>query len=343
MNFIGSHITSIDQFTRADVERLCAVALRMEPYATRQKTTQVLRGAVLANLFFEPSTRTRISFHAAFSRLGGSVCDTTGFQFSSMAKGESLYDTARVIAGYADVIVIRHPVEGSVREFAEAVHVPVINGGDGPGEHPTQALLDLYTIQKEFASATLETIDELKIAMAGDLKHGRTVHSLTKLLSLFKNVTFVFASPPELRMPGEIVEQIRKRGHTVQETDDLGKAVQDVKVVYMTRIQQERFASEEEANKFRGTFCINQKFYEKHCVPGTILMHPLPRDSRPGANELNNDLNPNPKLAVFRQADNGIPIRMALFALVLGVEEKIEASDDTVSWHVPRTFGRYNN
>jgi aspartate carbamoyltransferase catalytic subunit len=342
MNFKGAHILSTEQFVRSDIDQLFAIAREMEIYAQRKKSTRVLEGAVLANLFFEPSTRTRISFHAAFSRLGGSVCDTTGFQFSSMAKGESLYDTARVIAGYADIIVIRHPVEGSVKEFAEAIHVPVINGGDGPGEHPTQALLDLYTIHKEFGGA-LDRVDGVKIAMVGDLKHGRTVHSLAKLLSLFKDVTFVFGAPTELQMPEAVQELARKRGHKIVVTDNMAEAVADVQVVYMTRIQQERFTSEEEANKFRGTFTLNQKFYKKHCQPGTILMHPLPRDSRSEANELDNDLNPSPQLAIFRQADNGIPIRMALFALVLGVDDLVHKTAGDNVFFVPKEIGRFNN
>ena len=200
-NYIGKHIVSVDQFDRATIAELFAVARRMEPFARRKQVTRVLEGAVLGNLFFEPSTRTRISFNTAFARLGGSVCDTTGFQFSSMAKGESLYDTARVLSGYCDALVMRHPVEGSLAEFSAATQVPVISGGDGAGEHPSQALLDLYTIFKEFGR---DAADGLKIAMVGDLKYGRTVHSLAKLLSLYQGVEFHFVSPKELAMPARV-------------------------------------------------------------------------------------------------------------------------------------------
>jgi len=338
MEFKGSHILSVDQLARADIGTIFAAAARMEPFAQRRKVTRVLEGAVLGSLFFEPSTRTRVSFVASFNRLGGSVSATTGFQFSSMVKGESVYDTSRVMAGYADVLVMRHPVEGAVQEFADASHVPVINGGDGPGEHPTQALLDLYTIQKE-TGRDLSALDGLRIAMVGDLRYGRTVHSLTKLLSLFDDVTVVLVAPQELQMPEAITTKVRAKGVTVQETEDLGAGIADVDVVYVTRIQQERFTSPEDADKYRGLYSINRPMYEKYCKPGTVLMHPLPRDSRPGANELDADLNGHPQLAIFRQTDNGIPIRMALFALVLGVADRVEEDSRDVRWYVPRRLG----
>jgi aspartate carbamoyltransferase catalytic subunit len=338
MDFRGSHILSVDQFAREDIATIFTTAARMEPFAQRRRVTRVLEGAVLGNLFFEPSTRTRVSFVAAFNRLGGSVSATTGFQFSSMVKGESVYDAGRVMAGYADVLVMRHPVEGSVQEFAGASHVPVINGGDGPGEHPTQALLDLYTIQQE-TGRDLSALDGLRIAMVGDLRYGRTVHSLTKLLSLFRGVTFVFIAPGELQMPEAIATRVRNMGLEVHETEDLEAGIADVDVVYATRIQQERFTTPEDADKYRGLYSINRAVYEKHCRPGTVLMHPLPRDSRPGANELDADLNGHPALAIFRQTDNGIPIRMALFALVLGVEDRVEEGATDVRWYVPRRLG----
>src|SRR5689334_22808460 len=182
-------LLSVDVFDRELVEDFMRVAESMEPIARRHKVTRVLEGAVLGNLFFEPSTRTRVSFGAAFCRLGGSVCDTTGFTFSSMAKGESIADTSRVISGYVDAIVVRHPEQGSVAQFAAATHLPVVNGGDGPGEHPTQALLDLYTLQREF-SRLGKRVDGAHVALVGDLKYGRTVHSLMKLLALYKGVRF---------------------------------------------------------------------------------------------------------------------------------------------------------
>ena len=214
----------------------------MLPIARRQKVTRVLEGAVLANLFFEASTRTRVSFGAAFCRLGGSVCDTTGFTFSSMAKGESIHDTSRVIAGYADAIVVRHPEQGAVAEFARATNVPVVNGGDGPGEHPTQALLDLYTIQREF-SRLGKRVDGAHIALVGDLKYGRTVHSLIKLLSLYKGVRFTLIAPPSLEMPAAIVDRVSRNGNVVEVRDSL-QGLADADIVYATRIQKERFAEE---------------------------------------------------------------------------------------------------
>lgn len=339
MTLKGSHIISVDQFTHSDLELIFSVTREMEIYAHRKKTTKVLEGALLGNLFFEPSTRTRISFDAAFSRLGGNVCDTTeGFKFSSMAKGESLYDTSRVVSGYVDVIVIRHPIEGSVKTFAEATNIPVINGGDGPGEHPTQALLDLYTIQKEL-DKNLVQLKGLKIAMVGDLKYGRTVHSLTKLLCLLEDINFVFVSPPELKMPTGILATVKANQNSVFETNKLVEGITNVDVVYMTRVQQERFTTAEEARKYAGLFSINHHIYNTYCKPGTILMHPLPRDSQPGANELDADLNQNPKLAIFRQADNGIPVRMALFAILLGVENEVHKTARNVQWFVPSMIG----
>jgi len=182
MQFTGAHILSISQFAQQDVEELFKVADAMEPYARREKRTRVLDGAILSNLFFEPSTRTRVSFGCAFNLLGGHVRETSDIKTSSISKGESLYDTARVISGYSDVIAMRHPVAGSVEEFSRASRVPVLNAGDGPAEHPSQALLDLYTIRKELGIKG--PVENLRIAMVGDLKHGRTVHSLGKLLSL---------------------------------------------------------------------------------------------------------------------------------------------------------------
>lgn len=334
MLYKGSHILSIDQFKLNDLRTLFEVTRRMEPYASRRKTTRVLEGAILGNLFFEPSTRSRISFGAAFNRLGGNVRDTTGFQFSSMAKGESLHDTSRVVSGYVDIIVMRHPTIGSVREFASATNIPVINGGDGAGEHPTQALLDLYTIVKELRR-DLQQLSGLKIAMVGDLKHGRTVHSLIKLLSLLDSVQFTLIAPQELQLPGDLIHEAKERGHIVRMTSDLHDGISDVEVIYTTRIQQERFTSEAEAEKYRGSYSITSALYERSCRPGTVLMHPLPRDSRIGAMELHDDLNSNPQLAIFRQTDNGIPVRMALFALLLGVENRVEDTARDVRWYVP--------
>jgi aspartate carbamoyltransferase catalytic subunit len=337
VQFAGSHILSVQQFERADVERIFSVADRMAPYAHRRRVTNVLDGAILGAMFFEPSTRTRVSFGSAFNLLGGEVRETTGIENSAIAKGESLYDTARVLSGYSDVIAMRHPAEGSVAEFAAASRVPVINGGDGSNEHPSQALLDLYTIQSELAGRG-RGIDRLRIAMVGDLRFGRTVHSLCKLLCLFSELQVVLVSPEELRMPGAIVEDLRSAGHQVLESEVLEESIAHVDIVYSTRIQEERFASQAEADLYRGRFRLNQSVYTRHCEPNTVIMHPLPRDSRDNARELDDDLNDNPNLAIFRQTDNGVLVRMALFALILDVVEQVDAHSRDVNWFTERRF-----
>jgi aspartate carbamoyltransferase catalytic subunit len=331
MEFKGNHVLSVNQFDRDSIQRVFDVADRMAPYAMREKRTTVLDGAILGNLFFEPSTRTRVSFGTAFNLLGGEVRETTGMSNSALAKGESLYDTARVLSGYSDVIAMRHPDAGSVAEFSQGSRIPVINGGDGPNEHPTQALLDLYTIEKE-RKYHGGSIDGLHIAMIGDLKYGRTVHSLSKLLSLFKNVKFTLISPKELAMPDEILSKIENAGHSIHVTEQFEGSV-DADICYQTRIQEERFPSQDEANKYRGKFRLNQMIYTKHFQSKTVIMHPLPRDSRSDANELDNDLNKNPNLAIFRQTDNGVLVRMALFALTLGVDDIVSKFDRTVNWY----------
>jgi len=329
-SFTGQHILSVNQFNRDAVETVFAIADEMRPYANREKRTQVLDGAILGNLFFEASTRTRVSFGTAFNLLGGSVRETTGISSSALAKGESLYDTARVLSGYSDIIAMRHPDSGSVAEFAQGSRVPVINGGDGANEHPTQALLDLYTIAKERASQG-EGIDNLHIAMIGDLKFGRTVHSLAKMLSLFKGVKFTLISPNELSMPSAVCDTIVNSGHELVITEQL-EGIVEADICYQTRIQEERFPSQDEANKYRGKFRLNQHIYTKHFQSKTVIMHPLPRDSRSQANELDNDLNMNPNLAIFRQTDNGVLVRMALFALSLGVADVVRNFEQSVHW-----------
>lgn len=336
MQLLGAHILSVNQFERGDIEGVFTVADAMAPYAARQKVTRVLEGAILGNMFFEPSTRTRVSFGCAFNLLGGNVRETTGFQSSAIAKGESLYDTARVLSGYSDVICMRHPEPGSVAEFAEASRVPVINGGDGANEHPSQALLDLYTIRKELAHKG-RTLDGLRIAMIGDLKHGRTVHSLSTLLALYRNVQVTLIAPDELAMPEKYVEALRQAGHRVTISSELSSSIGEADIVYSTRIQEERFTSKEEADTYRGRFRLNQAIYTKYCEPNTVIMHPLPRDSRADANELDNDLNQNPNLAIFRQADNGVLVRMALFALMLGVEKTVDDYAKPVNWYHRRS------
>ncbi|MGV8920171.1 MAG: aspartate carbamoyltransferase [Pseudomonas sp.] len=335
---LAHHLLSVDGYTRDSVEALLRVADIMQPIARRQKTTRVLEGAVLANLFFEASTRTRLSFSSAFARLGGSVCDTTGFTFSSMAKGESIADTSRVISGYADAIVVRHPELGAVAEFARATHVPVINAGDGPGEHPSQALLDLYTIQREFSRVD-KLIDGAHIVFVGDLKYGRTVHSLSKLLALYRNLRFTLISPQSLMLPQHLVESLAQKGHHIEQTHDLQSGLKGADVVYATRIQKERFAQEETLEAYSADFQVNQALINATCAAHTLIMHPLPRDSRPGANDLSIDLNHDPRLAIFKQTDNGIAVRMAIFATLLGVEDQVQYSLREVGWRVPVYLG----
>ena len=331
MEFLGSNILSIDQFNRKDIDLIFKTADSLFPFASRQKITRVLQGAILSNMFFEPSTRTRISFGSAFNMLGGEVRETTEIEATSLAKGESLYDTSRVLSGYSDVIVMRHPLAGSVAEFAEASRVPVINGGDGDNEHPSQALLDLFTIKKELASHNKE-IDTARIALIGDLKFGRAAHSLCKILMLYTNISIKLVSPDKLKLPDFLISEFEKKNISILETQDIKEGIADVDIIYMTRIQEERFDNVSEANKYKGLMSLNQEIYTKNCEPNTVIMHPLPRDSRKDANELDDDLNQNPNLAIYRQTDNGLLIRMALFCLILGVADKIESSASSVSW-----------
>jgi aspartate carbamoyltransferase catalytic subunit len=337
VKFAGHHILGINQFERADVDRVFEVADRMRPYARRERKTTVLDGAILGSMFFEPSTRTRISFGSAFNLLGGHVRETTGFESTAIAKGESLYDTARVLSGYSDVIVMRHPTSGSVSEFAAASRVPVINGGDGANEHPSQALLDLFTIRSELAQRQ-RGLDGLRIAMVGDLRFGRTVHSLSRLLTRFTDVCVSLVSPAELKMPGELVEEMRSSGIEVTETEQLEVGIANVDIVYSTRIQEERFESQADADLYRGRFRLNQSIYTALCEPNTVIMHPLPRDSREGAQELDEDLNNDPNLAIFRQSDNGVLVRMALFALILDVADQVDDYARPVNWSTERRF-----
>lgn len=333
MHFTGQHLLSVKDLNLDSIDELFAVAQNMRPFANRQKVTRVLEGAVLGNMFFEPSTRTRVSFGCAFNLLGGEVRETTGLSNSALAKGESLYDTAQVLSGYSDVIVMRHPQSHSVEEFATGSRVPVINGGDGPNEHPTQALLDLFTIKDELARCG-QTIEDLSLTLLGDLKHGRTVHSLCHLLSLYSGLKIQLVAPEALSLPTSYVDLLVNAGHQVEIGSDLEKGLSQANIIYQTRIQEERFASEEEANRYKGYFRLNKKIYSDHCLPNAVIMHPLPRDSRNNANELDNDLNKEPGLAIFRQTDNGVLVRMALFACILGVENQIAKYQRDVNWHV---------
>ena len=339
LQFVGAHILSVDQFDRGDIERTFEVADDLRPYATRTRVTRVLQGAILSNMFFEPSTRTRISFGSAFNLLGGEVRETTEVKSSSLAKGESLHDTARVLSGYSDVIVMRHPEAGSVAEFARASRVPVLNAGDGPNEHPSQALLDLYTIKQEMAGYG-KGIDGLRIALIGDLKYGRAVHSLCKLLGHYDNIAYHLVSPPELEIPSSIAGELTAKGHRVLSFHHLEAGIHNVDILYVTRTQEERFPNQAEADRYRGLFRLNQAVYTQHCEPNTVIMHPLPRDSRSAAQELDEDLDENPNLAIFRQTDNGVIVRMALFALVLDVAGEVHNHAQPVTWFTAKRTPR---
>lgn len=267
----------------------------------------ILDGKLLASLFFESSTRTRLSFETAMNRLGGRVITTVGFQFSSISKGETLYDTMKMIEAYADIAVIRHPVEGSSREAANTISIPVINGGDGSGQHPTQAFLDLYTIYKEKGR-----IDGTKIAFVGDLKFGRTIHSLIKLLRHF-DVELVLISPVDLAIPESYRRDMSRNGMHFVETEDVHEML-ECDVAYITRLQEERFADRAEFERLKNSYSITRSFVESS-KRQTMIMHPLPR-----VNELSVDVDDLPNAAYFRQAGYGVVVRMALLALCLRCE-----------------------
>ena len=333
----GKHqLVSVDQFTRESVEDLFRVADMMQPIARRQKISRVLEGAVLGNLFFEASTRTRVSFGSAFCRLGGSVCDTTGFTFSSMAKGESIYDTSRVMSGYVDAMVIRHPDQGSVAEFARATNIPVVNGGDGPGEHPSQALLDLYTILTEF-SRLGKLLDGAHIAMVGDLKYGRTVHSLIAAGPVQgREVLAGVAARPGDAVLHHRTGQPQRQRHRAEEFAGRGPGGRRRD---LRHARAERALRQRRERRLHARLPDQPSHHRRILRSDTIVMHPLPRDSRPGANDLSVDLNHDPRLAIFRQTDNGIPIRMAIFAVLLGVEGLVQHSMRDVTWQHPTHIG----
>jgi aspartate carbamoyltransferase len=302
----GKDILHANQFSKKDIEAVMKVASEFEKELKKKGVIPLMKGKLLATLFFEPSTRTRLSFEAAMQRLGGGVIALGPVEGSSVSKGESLADTCRTVAQYTDVIAIRHPKTGSAKEAADAVDIPVINGGDGTGQHPTQALLDVYTIQKE-----MKTVKNLTVAMVGDLKYGRTVHTLVELLTLF-NCKFYFVSPGALRMPEEITSHVRQQGASVEETEDLRKAALESDVIYMTRIQKERFQDLAEYEKVKGSYIIDAAFL-KNLGKDVTILHPLPR-----VNEINPDVDSYPGAAYFRQMRNGVFIRMALLAMVMG-------------------------
>ncbi|WP_025185079.1 aspartate carbamoyltransferase [Leptospira interrogans] len=305
MYYNHKNVLDTEQFSKPDLDFLIGKIRVMERLVEQNKAFGILTGKLLASLFFEASTRTRLSFEAAMERLGGRVISTVGFQFSSISKGETLYDTMKMVEAYADIAVIRHPVEGSSRIAAGAVKIPVINAGDGAGQHPTQAILDLYTIISEKG-----TLDGLTVAFIGDLKYGRTIHSLINLLRHYK-VRLFLISPPELALPESYKKALQGYFLTLEETTDI-KAVWDCDVAYVTRIQEERFPDHKEYERLKDLFKINKELILASKKETTVL-HPLPR-----VNELSTDVDDLPNAAYFRQARYGVVSRMTLLCLSLG-------------------------
>jgi len=301
MTFKGRDIVSIRDFSKEDLLHVLEVAKEME-----EDNPQLLAGKILTTLFFEPSTRTRLSFESAMCRLGGKVIGFSDEKVSSVKKGETIWDTAKMAEQYGDVIVIRSPIEGSARLAAEATSVPVINGGDGANQHPTQTLLDLYTIQKAKGK-----IDGLKVGFLGDLKYGRTVHSLAIALSHWK-VELYFISPEALQMPDHYLKDLQEVGVTCHNTGDVFSVSNDLDVLYVTRIQQERFPDPMEYEKYKNAYRLDRSLLS-HIKEDLTIMHPLPR-----VGEINPELDETPHTIYFEQAGNGVTVRKALLALVLG-------------------------
>jgi aspartate carbamoyltransferase catalytic subunit len=302
------HIIEAQQFDLPTMTRLFEVAEEMERVVARGGITDY-QNRIMATLFYEPSTRTRFSFETAMHRLGGHVISTeNAAEFSSVAKGETLEDTIRILNGYADVIVIRHKEVGSAKRAAAVSRVPVINAGDGAGQHPTQALLDLYTIRKDIGA-----IDGLRIAMVGDLAQGRTVRSLTYLLSKFQGVKIYFVAPPLLKMKQDILDHLQERHVWWTEETELDKVLPEVDVVYQTRVQKERFGDRlADYEQCRGVYIISAESL-RLMKQKSIIMHPLPR-----LEEITMEVDADPRAAYFRQAQNGLYVRMALLTMVLG-------------------------
>jgi len=303
----GKDILSVKQFSRSDLEYIYAVAHEMRIMVERIGTFDLLKGKILANLFYEPSTRTSSSFMAAMQRLGGAVIPISEVKYSSVAKGESLPDTVRTLGCYADVIVIRHPEVGSAALAAKHARKPVINAGDGVGEHPTQALLDTFTIHEEIGR-----LDDLNVTMLGDLKYGRTVHSLARLLTQFHNIKLNYVSPDILRMPRDVMEEVEAKGIPQAEHTTLGRVLAKTDVLYVTRVQRERFEDPADYEKVKGAYVITPEVM-KPAKEKMIVMHPLPR-----VTEISMDFDDDPRAAYFRQMEYGLYVRMALLAMVLG-------------------------
>ena len=308
MEFKGLDIVSIRDLTREQIEFVLDLSEKMIPYARGEKYTKMLEGRILANLFFEPSTRTRMSFETAMARLGGRTLEMSHPSMMSIAKGETLADTIRMVESYSDAIVLRHPHEGAARLAAKFSRSPVINAGDGAGQHPTQTLLDLFTIRRD-----KKHIEGIKVALVGDLKYGRTAHSLAEALTMFgAEVTFV--APASLQMPRETVKQVEKLGGKPKLTSKLEEVIKDIDVLYVTRIQRERFPDPNEYLKVAGSYRIDNNLL-REAKQNLTVMHPLPR-----VDEIAPEVDYTQHAKYFEQAFNGVPVRMALLSLVLGGE-----------------------
>ena len=310
MSLHGRDVISIRDLSREEIEEVLSSARKMVPYAEGKKVMHSLEDQIVAMAFFEPSTRTRLSFESAVQRLGGSCVTIADAAATSMRKGESLYDTIRMLSGYAEAIVIRHPNEGSARLAARASDRPVINAGDGAGQHPTQTLLDLATMQEAF-----DTLSGLKVVLLGDLKYGRTVHSLAHALALFGS-EITLSSPTSLGLPDEVLERLEHMGGKVSTEPDIRRAVRDADVLYVTRIQKERFPDESDYRRVAGSYRIDAEVLHD-AKPRLIVMHPLPR-----AGEIAPEVDDTPHAAYFRQAFLAVPVRMALLHAVLGNSKK---------------------
>jgi aspartate carbamoyltransferase len=300
-------ILSIDQFSRDDLDELYALAKRI--VEDPEGFMDVLSGKIVTELFYEPSTRTFSSFDAAIKRLGGSATSITGVKYSSVSKGETFEDTVLTLSQYADAIVLRHPEVGAAKRAAEVSPIPIINAGDGIGEHPTQALLDGFTILSSKGS-----INDIVVTMVGDLKNGRTVHSLSRLLARYKNVKVNYVAPPSLRMPKDLITELTKQGLQQEEHDNLEEVIASSDVIYMTRTQQERFTSQKEYEAVKDAFIIDLDTMKK-AKKDMILMHPLPR-----VGEIDERVDSDPRAVYFQQARNGMFVRMALLASILGTK-----------------------
>ena len=306
MDFKNRDVISIKDFSKEEINYILNYTKKMVPYAKGEKHTDILREKILSSLFFEPSTRTRLSFESAMNRLGGRVIGFADPSATSQKKGESLADTIRMADSYSDAIVIRHPQEGAARLSTEFAESPILNAGDGAGQHPTQCLLDLFTIVTE-----RKQIKGNKIVLLGDLKYGRTVHSLAYALSLL-GAELTFVSPESLKMPKEVINECKEFGVEPSSISNLERAVKDANVLYVTRIQKERFPDAEEYNRVVGMYKVDMDLL-KHAKEDLIIMHPLPR-----VVEIDPEVDKTPHALYFKQAFNGVPVRMALLSLILG-------------------------